>query len=309
MNTVTVLLTYAVTLTWVAPVALGSRLVAGANPRVGVAAWLVTVGAAVLTWMSALVILAAGALRSLTTHTAPTFCVEKLGLSGHLQPPAPLATTLVIGLLGATTAVAAHTVRRVIITLVRTRRSNSRHVEAACIVGRPMGGPGVVMVASQRPAVYCVAGGGRSVVVVTSAAVAQLDADGLAAVLDHERAHLRGRHHHITATLKGLAAALPRLPLMTAAARSVPTLLEMCADDAAVRRHGRAPLLRSMIALGAGGRAPVGALAAATTAVLERATRLARAADHPPRRPRAAVLLAVSLMAAVAPVVAFALCF
>lgn len=309
MNTVTFLLGYAVVLTWLAPGLLNSRLVTGVAPRVGVAAWLVTVGAAGLAWMAALVILAAGALRSLTTHSAPTFCVERLGLSGHMQPPAPLATALVVGLLGSTTAVAVHTARRVVITLVRTWRSNGHHAEAACIIGRPTRDPGVVVVASQRPAVYCVAGGGRRVVVVTAAAMAQLDAAGLAAVLAHERSHLRGRHHYIIATLSALATALPRLPLTRAAVRSVPTLLEMCADDVAVRSHGREALLKSMLALSGGGRAPTGALAAATTGVVERARRLARPAGRRGQRPRSVALIVFILTASAAPAVAFVLCF
>ncbi|WP_245719002.1 M48 family metalloprotease [Micromonospora rhizosphaerae] len=40
----------------------------------------------------------------------------------------------------------------------------------------------------------------------------------LAAVLSHERAHLRGRHHLLVTVVKGLAAAAPCLPLTPPAA-------------------------------------------------------------------------------------------
>lgn len=53
----------------------------------------------------------------------------------------------------------------------------------------------------------------------------------------------------------------------------MPTLLEMCADDAAARRHGREPLLTGLVAL-SGTATPANSLAAAMVGVLARAERL-----------------------------------
>ena len=50
-------------------------------------------------------------------------------------------------------------------------------------------------------------------VVLTSAAVEALDDTQLAAVLAHERAHQRGRHHLLVSLAGSLAAAFPRVPM------------------------------------------------------------------------------------------------
>jgi Zn-dependent protease with chaperone function len=287
VNAVTFLLVYAVALSWLAPAVLTSPMLAGVHPRLSVAAWLATVATALTAWVCALVILMVGAARSVLTDTALTFCVETLGITDAATLPPAVATVLVVVLLTVTAAVTVHTARRVTMALARARRSNRDHTDAVRIIGRPTGHPGVVAISAERPAAYCVSGGGRSAIVVTTAALQLLDSAGLAAVLAHERAHLRGRHHHIIATLKALSAALPRLPLMSAAARQVPSLLEMCADDAATRHHGRAPLVASLVALSTRQRVPEGALAAAGTAVLDRVLRLTEPAPQSRWNPQA----------------------
>ncbi|WP_396912434.1 M56 family metallopeptidase [Mycolicibacterium sp.] len=308
MNAVTFLILYAVALSWLAPALLHSSLAAELPPRLSVAGWLVTVGTALSAWMGALGILIVGSAKSLITNTALTFCVGTLGITNAVLLPRTAATVLVVALLTVTAAVAVETTRRVILALGRTRRSNRDHVEAVQIIGRPTDHDGVVAVSADRPTAYCVTGGRRSAIVVTTAALDLLTPAGLAAVLAHERAHLRGRHHHIIATLNALAAALPRLPLMRAAACSVPPLLEMCADDAASRRHGRAPLLTSLVALSTRHRLPEGALAAAGTAVVERAVRLTGTAPQYGHWPRAAALALLAATALTAPTVAVLLC-
>jgi beta-lactamase regulating signal transducer with metallopeptidase domain len=139
--------------------------------------------------------------------------------------------------------------------------------------------------------------GRPSVIVVTSAAVSALDGRELAAVLAHERAHLAGRHSLAVTTLRGLAAVFPKLTLMREGASQVPRLLEMCADDASARRHGRAPLLSGLIALCRA--APAGALAAADLAVLARVERLAAPPAEPAiARARAALTSVVAVIVA-----------
>lgn len=288
MNAVTFLIAYAVALSWLAPRVLTSPLTAGLPPRLSVGGWLVTVATALSAWVSALVILVVGAAKSLITNTALTFCVETLGIAGAVMMPHTVATILVVALLTVTATVAVETARRVIRGLARTRRSNRDHAEAVQILGTPTDHAGVVAITADQPTAYCVSGGRRSAIVVTTAALELLTPAGLAAVLTHERAHLRGRHHHIVAVLRALAAALPRLPLMRAAAESVPPLLEMCADDAATRQHGRAPLLTSLVALSTRHRLPEGALAAAGTAVVDRVLRLVQPVRRPGHRSRKA---------------------
>jgi Zn-dependent protease with chaperone function len=307
MNAVTFLLGYAVALSWLAP-ALLARSATAARPRLAVTAWLAAVGTALVAWTGALVVLVVGAVHAVVTNTALTFCVETLGITDAVHLPSALSTVLVVALLIGTAAVALHTTRRVVAVLASTRRRNHDHADAVHVIGRSTEHSGVMAISASQPTAYCVSGGGSSAIVVTTAALRLLDPAGLAAVLDHERAHLRGRHHHIIAALKALSAALPRLPLMAAAAEAVPALLEMCADDAAARRHGREPLLKSLFLLSTGHPLPEGSLAAAGTAVLDRMVRLAQ----PPvaswwRSREASVLLAVMAIG-VAPAIAFTFC-
>ncbi|CQD11570.1 peptidase M56 [Mycolicibacterium conceptionense] len=307
MNAVTFLLVYAMVLSWLAPVLFTGSISANVHPRLSVAGWLVVVATASFAWAAALVILIVGAAHSLLTHTAPTFCVETLGIAGAVTLPPTVATVLVVALLAVTAVVATNTTRRVIVTLYRTQRANREHAQAVRIIGRPTGHAGVVAITADQPAAYCVSGGRHRAIVVTTAALDLLKAPALAAVLAHERAHLRGRHHLVIATLNTLAAALPRLPLMRAAAQSVPALLEMCADDAATRRHGREPLLASLLALSTH-RQPDGVLAAAGTAVAARVNRLLKPQRAIWWRPRSLATMLVVIAMAVAPAFALTLC-
>ena len=276
MNGVTFLLIYAVALSWLAPAVLTGPAAQARHPWLLVAGWLVAVGTALAAWAGAVVILAVGAIHAVVTRSALTFCVETLGLTEAVHLPSSVATVVVVALLAATTAVTLHTARRLVASLLRTRRSNRDHADAVQIIGRRTDDRGVVVIGAEKPAAYCVSGGGSRAIVVTTAALQLLDRAGLDAVLAHERAHMRGRHHHVIATANALAAALPRLPLMRTAAQNLPALLEMCADDTAARRHGREPLLKSLFLLSTGHPLPESAMAAAGTAVLDRMLRLAQ---------------------------------
>ncbi len=136
------------------------------------------------------------------------------------------------------------------------------------MVGRPTAQRDVFIVDTDERTAYCVAGAPPAIV-VTTGAIAALGGDELQAVLAHERAHLDEHHLKIVTALRGLAMVFPRVRLMTRAATDVGRLLEMCADDAAVRRHGQRSLLAGLMALA--GTTPAQALGAADVALLNRA--------------------------------------
>ncbi|WP_441249349.1 M56 family metallopeptidase [Kitasatospora sp. McL0602] len=153
----------------------------------------------------------------------------------------------------------------------RAARARTRHREALELVARP-GGDGWWVLEGDRPAAWCVPGrGGR--VVLTRAAAEQLSPERRAAVLAHERAHLAGRHHLLTVGATALGRALPWLPAAKAAAAQVPLLVEMAADDVALRRC-EPRLLAEALCVVAAGRAPVGGLGAGGHAVVARVQRL-----------------------------------
>jgi beta-lactamase regulating signal transducer with metallopeptidase domain len=139
-------------------------------------------------------------------------------------------------------------------------------------------------------------------VVITSAALATLTNVQLDAILAHERAHLDGRHPEIVAVARSLAKTFPSLRLMTEGAHHISRLLEMCADDAAAREHGRQPILDGILALTGATPVPSGAMGAAGVAVLARAERLADARDAGVGR--SALTAAVIAMTACGPLAA-----
>lgn len=122
-------------------------------------------------------------------------------------------------------------------------------------------------------AAYCVPGrGGR--VVVTTATLEVLDDAQLAAVLRHERAHLRGRHHLVVQVASALRTAFPFVPAFAWGEVEIERLTEMMADDAAVRDADGLTLATALVRL-AGGTAPAGALGAGGQTALARVRRLA----------------------------------
>ncbi len=271
MTTAMWLVLYGSALAWLAPPVLRRMTGDGASPRMGVAAWLATIGATLAAWAVALVLVLLAVSDSIKDASAVTLCLELFGFSDHTPVPGRIGSVaLVIAGLLAVCLIGIRVGR----SIAELRARSHEHAHAARIIGRPTGHPNVVVIEAARPAAYCVVGRPNAIV-VTSAAMSSLDRSQLKAVLAHEDAHISGRHHLILMVLRALATTLPRLPLFAKANDSVAELLEMCADDAAARSVGTHPLLSGLLTL-AGHKAPLpGGMAAAGTAVVIRAVRLA----------------------------------
>jgi Zn-dependent protease with chaperone function len=123
--------------------------------------------------------------------------------------------------------------------------------------------PGALVVDYPAAAAYCVPGL-RSAIVISAGTLDLLDQAELAAVLAHERAHLRARHDLVLLPFSALLRAFRWSALALAANNQVALLVEMMADDRARRRLPARELATALLRVGAsGGRAPAGALAAA----------------------------------------------
>ena len=280
MNVAILLVLYASVLTWFGPPLL--RRVSGpaAHPRLVVATWVTAVAAVIAAWGGALCVLLIEVSASIWRHSSLTICMKVLGVAGRMGLPRAVGSAVALGFLTAGLAVTAVVIRRVVHQLRRQWACSRRHASIALMIGRASGRSGVVVIPAKEPAAYCVAGR-PNVIVVTSAALERLGESELSAVLAHERAHLSGRHHILHLLLRAIAASIPRLPLFPAAATRVAELLEMCADDVAVRRHGPGPLLNGLLSLTE--QPPLAsstALGAVGTAVLARAARLASPASR-----------------------------
>lgn len=86
-------------------------------------------------------------------------------------------------------------------------------------------------------------------IVISDALVAAMLPDELAAVLAHEREHVRGHHHLALAILDVVVAPLRWIPLMSAIVGAVPHYLEIAADDAARRCTGTPALASALLKL------------------------------------------------------------
>jgi len=222
-------------------------------------------------------------------------CVLRLRAT-YATPGGAMVAGLGLTLAG---AVVARTALSAMTHLRAAGRQALQHAQTARLVGRPEPALGATLVDHPQPAAYCVAGR-HPTVVLTTGAVQALDADQLAAVLAHERAHLTGRHHRLIAMARIGRQVLPFVPLMRDADAQVARLAEMHADDAATRTCEPAPLATALVILAAGA-SPAPALAAAATDAVQRIQRMLGPAE-PLGRTRRRLLRTTAAALALAPV-------
>lgn len=220
--------------------------------------------------------------------------IAALGWPLWLGSVAVLAVTVVIGV---------RLVSAVLEVGIGTRRRRARHRTVVDLVGDcPHRFDGVRVLHVDEPLAYCLPGV-RSRVVLSDGTLSRLTERELTAILRHERAHLRARHDLVLEAFIAVHTAFPRFVRSGSALNAVGLLVELLADDAAVRATGPAPLARALVAC-ASARTPAGALAAGGPTTVVRVQRLAG-------RPNSALLsLAAYLSAAailVLPTVAVAL--
>ncbi|AFM20332.1 antirepressor regulating drug resistance protein (plasmid) [Mycolicibacterium chubuense NBB4] len=280
MNMAVCLLAYALSLTVLGPGVLSRFTRAGAAPRFAIGAWLAVMGSVLVAAVAAAALFVGQTVVS-WGRIGPllTGCMAGLGMIarggyGQLVQVAVLAlaavSTLAVMTLGARAALA----------LRRMRRGTHDHGRAVRIAtgNTPPGPGGTFVLDSDRRGVYCLAGR-PYIIVITRAALDALNDAQLAAVLAHERAHLRGRHHQVLALTGALSKLFPRVRLFTQGAGDVARLLEMCADDVAARRHSPDTVVDALLALSLPTPAiapatPAAALGAAGLAVAQRVERL-----------------------------------
>lgn len=174
--------------------------------------------------------------------------------------------------------------------LGRAQFRRRAHAGILDMIARPDPELGAVVVEHATPAAYCLPGRSHRVV-VTRGAIAELTAAELHAVLAHERAHIQGQHHLTTGILHAFRRAFPGLPLARAAYERATVLLEMAADDRALRGRDPRDLASAMCKMAAG-QVPHAELAAGTTAIVDRAERML----CPPPDPRRLTLAGTALL-------------
>lgn len=293
-----VLLAVATLLATLTPRVVGAAWASRA-PRMAVAAWqAATAGLVVTAVLAGLTLLVpatviSGGLAAIL-HACSTTIAGVYGSPDQL-PTVLLGALLAIALPVWLLAVAARTV-------VQDRHARRRLRRSIALSAREDPSLGVLVLDSERAAAFCIPGRGRAVV-LTSAALAALTDDELAGVLAHERAHLRGHHHVVVTAARIFSRALPGVPLASHGRLHVEQLVEILADDSAVRRVAPLDVASAMVTL-AGMRAPSPALAAASDAAAMRVTRLLTPTPPVPARQR--ILVVAGAFAAVLGPVALA---
>ncbi|CPV98205.1 M56 family metallopeptidase [Mycobacteroides abscessus] len=209
-------------------------------PAAALAAWLGALLAfLVLTMLSATLLL--------FPHVLDTSGVRKLvgGCLSGTVPHSSFGTLVQLGISLLPLTILARVAVVAIRSLRSARRCRARHFwmlqAATCRSGE------VHWIDDPRPIAYSL-GGARGAVVATHG-VRHLGERQCAAVIEHEMAHIRGRHHVAVLCADIAAAALPMLPLMRRAPAMVRLMVELAADDAAARVHGPPTVHAALLAM------------------------------------------------------------
>lgn len=179
--------------------------------------------------------------------------VSALGNVAHrcwlaLHEDAPARLEVAVGVAGTLALITAGV--RLMIHLhwaVRTRRTvHDQHIGLLRILGDARATAGSTLwLPLDSPLAYSVAG--RPALVVASNGLrTHLDPQAVSAVLAHEHAHIRGRHHLLVGIAESLAFAFPWLPIMRRSPALVRSLVEIEADARAAHSHGRDSVRRAL---------------------------------------------------------------
>ncbi|UUV35872.1 M56 family metallopeptidase [Amycolatopsis roodepoortensis] len=172
-------------------------------------------------------------------------CLKTLqhGSMPRIDEVAGTGATLLAGGVTAAVSVALARHRR------RQGRLHRRHINALSAVSRRESGPIHTWWLPLPGAIAYSIAGVPALIVATDGLARQLSSAQLEAVLDHERAHVRGHHHMLVGAARAFATALPWLPLARRSPAFVAAAVELCADATASLSHGSATVeaaLRSM---------------------------------------------------------------
>ena len=256
------------------PRALAHSHWAHRTPRLALMVW-------ILLWLSLIASVSLTALQLLLptagSHHLSRFteaCIVSGGAQcGPLLPngPAGVETRVWVALFAAASVPAVFAVA-LVLELLSSRRLRVRHAELLRLVGSRRPELGATVLEHETPAVYCLPGRAPQVV-VSSGALQVLTGQQVTAVLEHERAHIAGRHHLLVAAAVAFGAIFRGLPSARLTRTEVPLLLEMAADDRALRRCSREALATALYTV-ASGQAPHMAFAAGGPSAVLRMRRI-----------------------------------
>ena len=285
----------AIALAWPVPLLLSGARWTRRSPAAALVLWQAIAIAGGLSMIGAL----------LTFGLAPygdNLFTGAVGFVTEFTHPQPVEILNVLALAGAG-ILTAHLVLNLVITVVRSERQRRRHANLLLLLSSPHPS-GSRLIDTPAPVAYCLPGALSSVTVVSAGLVELLDDEGMRAVIEHERAHVRQRHDIVLVLFRAWQASLPWFPIAYRAQREVGILIEMLADDDARRIVDDAVLADTIARVGAGRTvADVGSETwpdeSTTDALSDRVQRLAPGARPLPRGAEAGIVGAAVLLLAV----------
>ena len=253
------------------PAQLERLCVMGIDPSVLIASWVLSITGVVVAGAAGVVLLLVpghGVPGRLLDAVSSCWSSVRHGMSPRVEELSGLLGLLVL-LFGAA---------RFILIGVRLAARRARSHRERLAVLRPAarvesGSPAILWLAHDRPLAFSLPGR-PGFLVATDGLQRQLTKYEAAAVLEHERAHIRRRHHLLVSLAEVSKSGLPFLPLFRAAPRAVRDLVELAADDSAARRCGAAAVRSALIRM-AGNGSPGISLALCRDALDLRLDRLA----------------------------------
>lgn len=227
---------------WLIPYIVGSANWAEARPRLG----LLTLHSAAVAHLTGLLVFGALAAHDAVeqlmiwlVHADKNLLHAAYAGDRRVDPAWDhLTLALVMGILAALATSIVREARR--IGVVRAEH------HLVCSVG-PRSTPDMTVIESAAPALWCIprSGGGR--IFVTTAALQLLSCAELDAAIAHERAHLVRHHHLMVFAADVMARVLGKLGVLRTYPQLVRHLVELDADDAAVRAPSDRRVLASAL--------------------------------------------------------------
>ncbi|PYI67567.1 peptidase M48 [Arthrobacter livingstonensis] len=155
--------------------------------------------------------------------------------------------------LSAAALLSAHLVFTLWLSYFRINRQRNRHRDLLNLLSSPSSDrPDTLVINHEAPVAYCLPGGSRSVTVLSDGLMTLLSPEELRGVLLHEQTHLAQRHHLLLWAFAAWRSALPWLPTSKLAQRAVSSLIEIMADDVALRSVGKSTLVTAIALVASG---------------------------------------------------------
>lgn len=269
-------------------------------PRLIITTWLVLGSSVTLTFITGVTLMAIpghGGVGDLLNRIGGCWSAFRHGaLPASEELAAAAAAAVLVGLVIRISLVAVRHARS-----QRIRRDKYRFLSTVAAAPGRRAHSDVLWLDHPYPIAFSIAG--RPGLIAASRGLADhLEPAALSATLEHERAHLRGHHHLLLDVADIAAAALPVVALFRTAPGMMRDLVEMAADDVAVRRFGAPAVIGALQALVAV-PAPRDGLAMAGSAMSQRMRRLERGGAPPNTWHTGVATVFVTALCAVLPAV------